>query len=296
MKNKMTFWNKVGQVARGSVEEWLAQHAASKGAALAFYSLFSMAPIIVLGIAIAGSVFGAEAVRGELFLQLKGLVGTSGAQALQALIENVHRDNGGPLATAIAGVVLLVGATTAFSELKESLDQLWHVPPVQRTGIMNLIRTRLLSFGVVLMLAFLLLISLVISAILAVLEQYWNGLWRESVQLFAWLASAVSFLIIASLFGIIYKVLPQAQLAWRDVIIGALGTAALFTVGKYGIGLYLGNSAIASSYGAAGSLIALLMWVYYSAQIFFFGAVFTRQYAMWFGGLAPPTDAKTPDK
>lgn len=281
----LSIWRRIRIVIVGSVEEWFAQRAASKGAALAFYTLFSMAPILVLVIAIAGAIFGEDAARGEIFAQLRDLIGARGAQALEMLLANAQDPGAGSIATLLATVVLLIGATTAFSELKDSLDEIWHAPPVRKAGWIVLIRTRLLSFGLVLVLAFLLLVSLVVSAGLAVLERYWGGLWSDAGVVLAPIASAVSFTVIASLFAVIYKMLPEIKLSWRDVWIGAVGTAALFILGKNVIGAYLGNSAIANSYGAAGSLVALLLWVYYSAQIFFFGAEFTRQYALWFGSL-----------
>ena len=272
-------------VALGSVQEWISQRAASKGAALAFYTLFSMAPILILVIAIISAFFGEEAAQGEIFAQLQSLVGPNGAQAIQTLVAGARNTEEGKLATLLATLFLLVGATTAFAELKDSLDEIWHVPVARKSGIMGALRTRLLSFGLVLVLAFLLLVSLVFSAAFAVLEKYWGGLWAEAAIFIAPLMNAFSFGVIACMFAVIYKMLPQIRLSWRDVWIGALGTAALFILGKYAIGLYLGNSGVANSYGAAGSVIALLLWVYYSAQIFFLGAEFTRQYALWFGSL-----------
>ncbi len=272
-------------VATCSVMEWFAQRGGSKGAAVAFYTLFSMAPILVLAIGIAGAVFGTQAARGEIFTQLHSLVGPAGAQAIQMLLANAHSPDVGFAPTLVAIGALLIGATTIFAELKDSLDQIWHVPMARQNGWLDVLRVRLLSFGLVLVLAFLLLVSLVISAGLAVLERYWDGFWQEAAFLLQPLSNLVSFLVIASLFAVIYKMLPQVKLSWRDVSIGALGTAALFSLGKYLIGAYLGNSGVASGYGAAGSLVVLLLWVYYSAQIFFLGASFTRQYALWFGTL-----------
>lgn len=281
----LSVWRRMRIVFIGSVEEWLAQRAASKGAALAFYTLFSMAPILVLVIAITGAIFGPDAARGEIFEQLSGLVGAKGAQAIEVLLASAYDPDAGLMATVIATLVLLIGATTAFAELKDSLDEIWHAPPAHKSGWIVLIRTRLLSFGLVLVLAFLLLVSLVVSAGLAMLERFWSGLWTEAGVVLASLASAVSFGVIACLFAVIYKMLPEIKLSWRDVWIGALGTSGLFILGKYLIGAYLGNSGITNTYGAAGSILALLLWVYYSSLIFFFGAEFTRQYALWFGSL-----------
>ena len=268
-----------------TVQEFLNQRCGSKGAALAFYTLFSMAPVLVIAIAIAGAVFGPQAAQGEIFGQLSGLIGPTGADAIQLLLAAVHNSRSGTFATTIATLVLIVGATTVFAELKDSLDEIWCVKRPSESGFMNLVQTRLLSFGLVLVLAFLLLVSLVISAVLAVLQNYWGGLWNHVSLILTPIAALFSFAVIASLFASIYRLLPQVKLPWRDVSIGAIGTAALFILGKFLIGIYLGNSGVASSYGAAGSIVALLLWIYYSAQIFFFGAQFTRQYALSFGSL-----------
>lgn len=285
MKESLTVSTRIKKVVTCSIDAWVSQRAASKGAALAFYTLFSMAPMLVLVIAIAGAVFGAQAAQGEIFAQLRDLVGASGAQAIQSLLAGARNPASGAVATAIATVVLAIGATTVFSELKDSLDEIWEVPRTRSSGLMAMVHARLLSFGLIFVLAFLLLVSLVISAALAVLERYWSGLWKDAAVILSPLSSVFSFCVIAALFASIYKMLPQIRLSWRDVMIGSVGTAALFTVGKKLIGLYLGNSAIANSFGAAGSVAALLLWIYYSAQIFFFGAEFTRQYALWFGSL-----------
>lgn len=282
---QLSVWRRMRIVATCSVMEWFAQRGGSKGAAVAFYTLFSMAPILVLAIGIAGAVFGPQAARGEIFAQLNNLVGPAGAEAIQMLVANAHSPDVGFAPTLIAMGALLIGATTVFAELKDSLDQIWHVPMARQGGWLDVLRVRLLSFGLVLVLAFLLLVSLIVSAGLAVLERYWGGFWKESAFILQPLSGLISFVVIAALFAVIYKMLPQIKLSWRDVAIGALGTAALFSLGKYMIGVYLGNSGVASGYGAAGSLVVLLLWVYYSAQIFFLGASFTRQYALWFGTL-----------
>ena len=268
-----------------SIKAWVDHRASSRGAALAFYTLFSMTPILILAIAIAGYFFGAQAAQGEIIGQIQGLVGPNGAQAVQALLAAARNPLSGLVATLVATVLLLIGATSVFAELKGSLDEMWGVTPSEHSTFIILLKTRFLSFSLVLVLAFLLLISLVISAALAVLERYVGTFWSSSMMALSAVSQIISFSVIASLFAVIYKMLPDAPLSWRDVWIGAVFTAALFSLGKYAIGLYLGNSGVASGFGAAGSLIALLLWVYYSAQIFFFGAEFTRQYALWYGSL-----------
>jgi membrane protein len=284
------------RVMRCAITEWLEHRAASKGAALAFYTLFSLAPILVLVIAIAGFFYGTDAAQGQLLEELRGLVGARGAETVQTILAGARNKDDGLFATLVASALLLIGATTVFAELKDSLDEIWDVPPPTDSSFRNLVRTRLLSFGLILVLGFLLMVSLVVSAALAVVENYINGIWKEAAVMMGWLASAISFLVIATLFGVIYKLLPRISLSWHDVIIGALGTAALFTLGKYLIGLYIGNSGAADSFGAAGSLIALLLWVYYSAQIFFLGAEFARQYALKMGSLKHKPKEVTGDK
>jgi membrane protein len=280
------------QVFKTSATEWIAHRASSKAAALAFYTLFSLAPILVLVIAIAGFFYGEDAAQGQLLHELRGLVGQQGAEAIQSILAGARNKEGGMWATLVAGVLLVVGATSAFSELKDSLDEIWGVPAPKDASWFDTVRTRLLSFGLILVLGFMLMVSLVVSAVMAVLENYFNGLWQQATVLLGWVASGVGFLVIAVLFGVIYKLLPRVRLSWHDVTIGALGTAALFALGKFLIGLYIGNSGVASSYGAAGSMVALLLWVNYSAQIFFLGAEFARQYALQLGSLRNQQDVQ----
>ncbi len=275
-----------------SLTSWMDHRGDSKGAALAFYTLFSLSPILVLIIALAGYVFGTEAARGEVVAQVQWLIGPNGAQAVQALLAGARDPASGLLATLMAGALLLVTATSVFAELKASLDDVWGVKNTSESGFRILLRTRLLSFGLVLVLAVLLLVSLLISATLAMLERYAGELWGGTWEVLSISTSAASFAVIASLFAVIYKTLPDAPLSWRDVWIGALFTAGLFTIGKFAIGLYLAGNGVASSFGAAGSLIALLLWVYFSAQIFFLGAEFTRHYALNFGSLRATQSAE----
>jgi membrane protein len=271
-----------------SLTAWLAHRAPSKGAAVAFYTLFSMTPILVLAIAVAGNFFGAEAAQGEIIAQMQGLVGPNGAQAINALLAAARNPESGVTASIIATFLLLLGTTSVFVEIKDSLDEMWGTDKPQTSSLSVVLKTRILCFGLVLILAFLLLVSLVISAALTLLQQYiFSGLWSLVALLLSPLVSLISFGVTASLFAVIYKMLPEAPLAWQDTWFGALFTALLFSLGKYGIGVYLGNSGVTSSFGAAGSVIALLLWVYYSAQIFFFGAEFTRQFALQFGSLRP---------
>lgn len=247
-----------------------------------------MTPILLLVIAIAGNIFGISAAKGEIVAQVQGLVGPNGAQAIQALLAAAQNPASGLLATLAASVLLLVGATSVFVELKGSLDELWGInKPRQSAFTATFLKTRLLSFGMVLVLAFLLLVSLVVSAALGMLVRYAGNTLGSSTTVLSTTSSLVSFGVTACMFAVIYKALPEVSLSWQDVWIGSAFTAGLFSLGKYLIGLYLGNSGVASSFGAAGSLIALLLWVYYSAQIFFLGAEFTRQYTLCFGSMMP---------
>lgn len=281
-----SFIQKMRYIVNCAVSDWFNHRDASKGAALAFYTLFSMAPILVLVIAIAGAVYGTKEAQDEIVIQLRDLVGAQGAEAIQLILAGARNQVQGLQATIIATGLLLFGATSVFAELKASLDEIWQIATTRETSLWDLVRTRLLSFGLILVLAFLMMVSLVLSAAIAVLERYWGGIWKDAVFFLSILAGLIGFSVIATLFAVIYKMLPRVRLSWHDVAIGSLGTAGLFTLGKIAIGLYIGNSSIANSFGAAGSMVALLMWVYYSAQIFFLGAEFTRQYALHMGSLS----------
>jgi membrane protein len=279
-------------LARDAASGWLKHQASRTGAALAFYTVFSLAPVLTLSIAIAGFFFGESAARGEIVAQIGGLIGPQGAELVQSVLQNANRAGNGSIATVVSVITLILGANTALAELKSGLDQTWNVPPERRSGFWYMIRTRLLSVGLILALGFLLLVSLVISAAVAALERFWRG---EIVidAMLGWLNFLFAFALVAILFATIYKVLPSVKIAWRDVTIGSVVTALLFTAGKFAIGVYIGNSGLASTYGAAGSVVLLLLWVYYSAQILLYGAEFTRAFAFRYGSYANTiTDTK----
>jgi membrane protein len=279
------FFKLVLKILIDSFNSWLVHRGASKGAALAFYSLFSIAPILILAIAIAGYFYGAEAAQGQILSEIQKLVGKNGAVAIQAILAASSQEKSGYFATLWAILFLIIGATSVFTELKSSLDELWGIQKKDLSAFNILLRTRLLSFGLVLVLAFLLLVSLVVSTMLSVFSEYAWSLFGNTVPFISILTTAISFLVITTLFAIIYKMLPDAPLSWADVFIGSVVTACLFTLGKHLIEIYLGESAVASGFGASGSIIAMLLWIYYSAQIFFLGAEFTRQYAINYGSL-----------
>ena len=274
-----------------TVSAWLDDRCASRSAALAFYTVLSVAPILVIAVAVAGSVFGAEAASGALVVELRQLIGDAGAQLVEDLLRNARYEHSGMLATVLAGATLLVGATTAFAEMKDSLDQIWGMQPARGGGsVMTLLRTRLLSFGLVLFLAFLLLVSLVVSAALTA-AQHFLGAYSEFAT--HWTASLLlSFMLVTLLFTVIFKFLPERRLSWHNAVIGALVTAFLFMFGRFAIGLYIGNSAVTSAFGAAASLVVLMLWVYYSTMIFFLGAEFAR---LW-SGLRPLSSEGVPAK
>jgi membrane protein len=273
-------WVLLKQVANS----WIDDYVASMGAALAYYTVFSLAPLLLIVISVAGLVFGDDAARGAIQSQLASLMGEPGASAVQALLVSVRQPAQG-LAAATVGVVLLfVGATTVFGELQDALDRIWRVPTrVRSSGWLALLRARLLSFGLILALGFLLIVSLVASATLAAVGRgldpifgSWRGLAEAS-------NAVIGFGLVAVIFALIYKIMPRVRVLWSDVWLGALFTALLFTLGKFLFGLYIGQSGIASGFGAAGSLVVVLLWVYYSAQILLIGAEFTWVFANSFG-------------
>jgi len=271
-------WALIKDAANG----WSEHHASRIGAALAFYTVFSLGPILLLAVAVAGFFFGHRAAQGEIHQQIGSMIGPQAAAEVEALLVRAHRPEAGLVATAISVVTLLLSADTALVELKSGLDEIWSLPGGSRVWYWDYLRTRLLSIALILSLGLLLLASLLFSAGLGALEALSRGIIIVGVVLRS--ASAIiSFGLAALLFATVYKMLPSVKLAWKDVAVGALITAVLFTVGKYAISVYLGSSTVASTYGAAGSVIVVLLWVYYSAQVFLFGAELTRGYACRFG-------------
>jgi membrane protein len=262
-----------------SVSQWSEDYAPSMGAALAYYTIFSIAPLLVIAIAVAGFFFGQDAASGEIFAQLRGLVGDEGAAAIQGLVKSASEPGKGTFAAAAGIVTLLLGATTVFGELQSDLDRIWDAPKPEKAGLWGMLRGRLLSFGMILGIGFLLLVSLIFSAALAALSHFWDAWFTEWEFVLQTINFVVSFAMITGLFAMIYKLLPRVDIGWKDVWVGAIVTSALFSIGKLLIGLYLGKSSVASGFGAAGSLVIVLLWVYYSAQIFLLGAEFTKTYA-----------------
>lgn len=281
---------------RDTVNSWIDDYAPSMGAALAFYTLFSTAPLLLIVISLAGLFFGEQAARGEIMEQLTGLVGPDSAATIQTLLEGLNRPATSVYSSLVGLGALLIGATTVVAELQTAIDRIWRAPcPAPPGGLVGLLKARLLSLGLVLGIGFLLMVSLVVSTALAVLGKWWAPWFGDMAWLAHTLDWVVSFLFIGAIFAMIYKWLPQVKIAWRDVLVGAGLTALLFTLGKTLIGLYIGRSGVASPFGAAASLVVFLLWVYYSAQIFLLGAEFTWVYAHRHGSLknqAPGTEAR----
>jgi membrane protein len=274
--------------------EWKDDDALQLGASLSYYTIFSLAPMLLVVIAVAGLIFGREAVQGQLVGQLRGLVGEQGGEAIQTMIANAGHHGSGVLATVIGVITILFGATGLFVALQDSLNHIWEVEARPGRGLKGFLMNRVISFGMILGIGFLLLVSLVLSAAMAALGTWATGLMTGAEILVKILTFVVSFGLETLLFAMIFKVLPDVKIAWRDVWIGAAATALLFTLGKFLIGLYIAHSSVASTYGAAGSVVILLLWVYYSSQILFLGAELTQVYASHYGSRIVPDEHAVP--
>jgi membrane protein len=289
MKGKETI-----SLLKQTASEWVQDRAPMLGAALAYYTVFSLAPLLIISISIAGFVLGDEAARGKIFEQLHSLIGEQGGRATQELVQSASSKPATGIIASITGLIaLLVGASGVFGQLQTSLNLIWGVEPKPGRGILGIIKDRFLSFGFILVVGFLLLVSLLLSAAVTFVTQ-WISSFTPGMEAAGHVLNALlSFAVITVLFSLMFKLLPDAVIAWKDVWLGAAITAALFTLGKFILGFYLGSSSASSAFGAAGSLVILLLWVYYSAQIFFFGAEFTQVWANRFGSrVLPAADAK----
>jgi len=262
-----------------SYEKWSEHQAPRLGAAVAFYSVLSFAPLLVMITAVIAIVFGEQSAQHELIHVARQWIGDKGAETVQSLLKNTQKPASGIFATVVAFLTLLFGASGVFSELHDALNVIWEVPPKTNAGGLALIKDKLFSFGMVLSVGFLLLVSLVLSAAMAYIGRYFGGIVPLPPPILEALNFVVSLAVITGLFALMFKYVPNAEVSWRNVAVGAVGTALLFTVGKFLLGLYLGKAGVGSPYGAAGSLVAVVVWIYYSAQIFFFGAEFTHAYA-----------------
>lgn len=292
---RVSAWKLFKDTFAGWREDGVSQHAA----ALAYYTVFSLAPLLVICVALAGLFFGAEAAEGQIVAQLGGLVGREAASAIEEMVEAARKPSSGIIATVVGLAALVFGATGVFAQLQQSLDAIWEVKPKQGLGIKGFIKARFLSFTMVLGVGFLLLVSLAVTAALAVLGD-WMG---DSLPIPEAAMQVLNFVIgvavTTAMFAAIYKVLPDVEIGWRDVWVGAAVTAVLFSLGRLAIGVYLGKIGVSSSYGAAGSFAIILLWVYYSSQILFFGAEFTRVWAETYGShILPDKNAEplTPER
>jgi membrane protein len=287
-----TLWHLIKEAA----DDWSHDRAPRLGAALAYYTVFSLVPFLVVVIALIGLVFGQEAAQSAILSQIATLVGDQSAAAIKDMIQRADQPSTGLVATGLAVMTLLFGASGVFGQLQDALNTVWGVEPKEGRGVWGFIKDRFLSFVAVLGTGFLLLVSLILSSALAAFGKWFSGLLPLPEALLHLFNFALSFVVVTGLFALIFKVLPDAKVAWRDVWVGALLTAALFTIGKYALGLYLGKSNVASAYGAAGSLVLILLWVYYSAQILLYGAEFTQVYANRLGErIVPAPNAQVAD-
>ncbi len=273
-------------MVKDAVTAWSDDYAPSMGAALSYYSVFSMAPLLFIVISITGLIFGEEAAHGQILGQLRGVMGEAPAQAIDAVLAAMSKPANGLTSAAISAALLLVGATSVFGELQDALDRIWRAPERDRRGgLWRLVRSRLLSFGMILGIAFLLMVSLVVSAAISALGEWWGRAYGGSEALLQIVNVVFGFAFTTLLFAMIYKVMPRVEVRWHDVWWGAAITSLLFNAGQFLIGLYIGKSGIASAFGAAGSIAIIFVWVYYSAQIFLLGAEFTWIYARRFGSM-----------
>ena len=279
------------QFCRRVVVQWVNNEPFELAAALSYYTLFSLTPVLVIAIGIAGIAFGHETAQQQILETIQDLIGPEGTEAVRVMIQNLSsRPETGRISTLLGFVVLFFGAGGVVAELQSALDKIWEVTPKPSSAIWGFLRQRFISFAMVLAIGFLLLISLIASAILTSLTELLGQFVGATAVIIYVLDIVVSFFFVTLLFAMIYKFVPDARIQWRDVAIGSALTAFLFTIGKFCIGLYLGTSGITSVYGAAGSLITILLWVYYSSLIFFFGAQFTRTYASEYGSGIIPAD------
>ncbi len=287
--------NQIVPVLKETFNQWWDDNVSRLSAALAYYTLFSLAPLVMIAVAVAGLVFGREAASGELYAQIQRLAGSEGARAVQSIVESANKPGTGVTAIAAGVVTLLAGASGAFVALQDALNTIWGVRPrPEESSLRGFVRARLLLFAMVLGIGFLLLVSLVITAALAFLGKYMATLLPLPSAVFHGLNVAVSLAVITTLFALIFKVLPDAQFPWREVWVGAAMTAALFIAGELLIGLYLGRGSVGSTFGAAASLVVVLVWVYYSAQVLLFGAEFTQVYVNKFGSGSRPSAGALP--
>lgn len=271
-----------------TLKEWQEDKASRLGAALAYYTIFSVAPLLLIAIVMAGLIFGQAAAQGQIVTLIQEQVGAEAAESIQAMISSISKSNTSVIATVIAIVTVLVGASNFFNQLKDALNTIWNVTPKRGRGVRGIVQDRLLALAMVLFIGFLLIASLIASTVVSAASSFFEDALPGSALLWQLIGAAISFGIVTLLFAMIFKILPDVEIAWSDVWIGAAVTSLLFTIGTFLIGLYLGRSSVSSIFGAAGSLVVILLWVYYSALILLFGAEFTEVYANKYGSQVVP--------
>jgi membrane protein len=281
----MKFVKKYWGVLRDAFKAFTEDNAIKLSAALSYYTIFSIGPMLVIAMSLAGFVYGKEAVQGKLFGQLRGLLGTEAAAQVQSIIQNIQQTESGLLGTIIGGIILLIGATGIFVEIQDSINYIWSLKAKPKRGFVKLLFNRLLSFSLIISVGFLLLVSLVINTAMDVLNEHLFRMFPDTtVVLFYILNTVILVAVISVLFAIIFKVLPDGKIKWKDAFVGAIFTSILFILGKTAIGFYLGNSSLGVTYGTAAAVIIILTWVYYTSIILYFGAEFTKVYALDYGG------------
>lgn len=278
-------------ILKGTFNGFIADRALKFSASLSYYTVFSMAPLLLLMISLAGLILGRDAIQGHVFREINGLIGNEAAKQIQDIIRNMELSGETTSALIIGAVTLIIGATTVFGEIQDSINIIWKVKAKPKRGWVKLIKDRLLSSSLIIGLGFLMIVSLVVNGALAAVNNWFQGYFPETtIMVFNILNVVITFIVITILFGVIFKVLPDAKIAWKDVRMGAFFTACLFMLGRYIIGIYIETTSAGSAYGAAGSLIVILVWVYYTAAILYFGAEFTRVYAEFIGARIQPAD------
>lgn len=289
MTNKLTLKG-IFQLLKKTFNDFIDDRVVKLSAALAYYTVFSIGPVIIMIVFLAGMLYGREAIEGTIFNELRGLIGAAPAAQIQEMIKNAALNDGGAVAATIGAITLLIGATTVFAEIQDSINMIWGLKPKPKKGWLKMILNRLLSFSVIVSLGFILLVSLILNGLIETLMDRLTRRFPDTTVVVMYIINlTITFTVISSLFAVIFKVLPDAIIKWRDVITGAMVTAVLFMIGKFGITFYIGKSDINSTYGAAGSLVILLLWVYYSAIILYFGAEFTKNYAADYGSHIHPS-------
>ncbi len=278
-------WKRIWRLLKETIDEWQRDRVDQMAAALAYYTLFSIAPLLVIAVAVAGAVFGEEAARGEIVAQIQGLLGKAGAEVVQTALANTQNPQAGNgiVASIISTLALFFGASGVFIQLQDSLNAVWNVEPSPQAGVKAVVRKRIFSFAMVITIGFILMVSLVVSALLAGISTFTDRLFPSLEIFWKFFNVAISLGVFTVLFALIYKYLPDINIAWKDVLVGALFTSILFSIGKELLGLYLGNGSFGSTYGAAGSVVTVLAWIYYSVQIMLFGAEFTQVYTRKYG-------------